>query len=749
MSTVNKSTYFRKILLLIIVVGVIPVLLLGSYAYMTSAKIAKRSVMEGNAQILLQSKQKIEQLLQTVDYLATQFITTPATLEAVDHYDLLREKDEVTREFYRSLARLQMIGTGIRDVALVSFNEGWAIDNDGLSDLSLERNRQYAELARTDKPSYWTGDADTQSIYFVKKIPVYALQPTGLIVFSIPPSAIGQQLVHNPSTGTIRILNTNLEALASTDNTPYMQRQDNAAHLLDKAARSDMTSGNGTVRQGGKDYLLAYERSSYSQWIYISEIAKEQVTKGARQIGWTTLIICLALLCVTILLTFTGSRFVYRPVRSLYDYVVRLGGHSLPESGADELQRIRHVFESMLDKQAKLDTKLLGHTSQLDELFTMKLLMGKMPQREILEKLQANEQGGDWKEKCVIVVKIDTLSNTRYESKDQELLLFAINNIVEELIPKERRIKPVSMELHQAALIGSLGEKTSEFEAYIDMIVNKAQSTIKKVLQLNVSVGISRLFTNWTHASKTYSEAIEALKYRIIMEDECIVRIEDVEPDRHKSYEYPELLENELIGVIKTGNLLLAEEHLSLFMQEVVRQKLDHRVYQMLLMRLLIRILQVKDSVQGAASLPGTIFADFLTLRNVGEIESWLMQELIEPLIAAVKQAAEAQHRTISRQVKDLVQARYDQPLTLEDCASTLNYNSSYISKVFRKETGINFLDYLQTYRLNMAKIWLTDTDMLIAEIAEKLQYNNSQNFIRYFRKMEGMTPGQFREQQR
>jgi AraC-like DNA-binding protein len=35
---------------------------------------------------------------------------------------------------------------------------------------------------------------------------------------------------------------------------------------------------------------------------------------------------------------------------------------------------------------------------------------------------------------------------------------------------------------------------------------------------------------------------------------------------------------------------------------------------------------------------------------------------------------------------------------------------------------------------------------MRIAEIAEKLQYTNAQNFIRYFRKMEGMTPGQYRD---
>jgi AraC-like DNA-binding protein len=52
-------------------------------------------------------------------------------------------------------------------------------------------------------------------------------------------------------------------------------------------------------------------------------------------------------------------------------------------------------------------------------------------------------------------------------------------------------------------------------------------------------------------------------------------------------------------------------------------------------------------------------------------------------------------------------------------------------------------------YRFNMAKRWLSDSEMPIKDIAAKLRYNNPQNFIRSFRKQEGITPGQFRERKR
>ncbi|MNY60805.1 HTH-type transcriptional regulator YesS [compost metagenome] len=94
-----------------------------------------------------------------------------------------------------------------------------------------------------------------------------------------------------------------------------------------------------------------------------------------------------------------------------------------------------------------------------------------------------------------------------------------------------------------------------------------------------------------------------------------------------------------------------------------------------------------------------------------------------------------------------MISREFDSELTLENCSCRINYHPHYVSRVFRQETGINFGEYLTQYRIDMAKKWLKETPMKIAEISERLQYNNSANFIRSFRKMVGMTPGQYREE--
>ena len=68
------------------------------------------------------------------------------------------------------------------------------------------------------------------------------------------------------------------------------------------------------------------------------------------------------------------------------------------------------------------------------------------------------------------------------------------------------------------------------------------------------------------------------------------------------------------------------------------------------------------------------------------------------------------------------------------------------ISNIFKKETGITFSDYLTSYRFEIAKKWLRETDITIKEISQRLQYRNPQNFIRSFKKKENMTPGEYRK---
>ncbi|MBQ0071090.1 MAG: helix-turn-helix domain-containing protein [Spirochaetales bacterium] len=84
---------------------------------------------------------------------------------------------------------------------------------------------------------------------------------------------------------------------------------------------------------------------------------------------------------------------------------------------------------------------------------------------------------------------------------------------------------------------------------------------------------------------------------------------------------------------------------------------------------------------------------------------------------------------------------------TLSSVAEELEVSESYLSRLFKKETGTNFQKYLQDVKMSMAASMLEPpAKYKNKDIAEALGYTDSQNFCRTFRKVYGMTPQEYRE---
>jgi len=96
--------------------------------------------------------------------------------------------------------------------------------------------------------------------------------------------------------------------------------------------------------------------------------------------------------------------------------------------------------------------------------------------------------------------------------------------------------------------------------------------------------------------------------------------------------------------------------------------------------------------------------------------------------------------------IKQLVEAHYDQDLSLEGIAEQVYLTPSYVSYLFKKETGQSLIRYITQVRMDKAVALLRDTNMKIVDICQKLGYRNSNYFIQSFRQHYGVTPAKFRE---
>lgn len=70
----------------------------------------------------------------------------------------------------------------------------------------------------------------------------------------------------------------------------------------------------------------------------------------------------------------------------------------------------------------------------------------------------------------------------------------------------------------------------------------------------------------------------------------------------------------------------------------------------------------------------------------------------------------------------------------------------SYLSTLFKKETGVTITDYINTTRIRQSLILLNSTNLSISEIAARCGFVDANYYSRIFKKFQGKTPKHYRE---
>ncbi|WP_158289478.1 helix-turn-helix domain-containing protein [Paenibacillus flagellatus] len=136
------------------------------------------------------------------------------------------------------------------------------------------------------------------------------------------------------------------------------------------------------------------------------------------------------------------------------------------------------------------------------------------------------------------------------------------------------------------------------------------------------------------------------------------------------------------------------------------------------------------------------------------EIESFVSAEQYESFFERVARQAAALIRE-KREARDpivdfvvrFIETHYGEDIYQDLIADRLNISTGYLRNYFKEKTGQNLSDYLNEYRIGKAKQMLEGTEDKIQDIAAKVGYQNANSFTRMFRRLTGVTPGEYRRE--
>lgn len=184
-----------------------------------------------------------------------------------------------------------------------------------------------------------------------------------------------------------------------------------------------------------------------------------------------------------------------------------------------------------------------------------------------------------------------------------------------------------------------------------------------------------------------------------------------------------------------------------------IKDELDHIYQQMTEFRYSpenvrhVTFLLFTDIYRQFPSLDKEIYDDTLkkihSSNSIHELKNWL-SDILDTIFD--NPDAGKRYSELVTGAINIISTDYQTDLSLKSVAERLHINPVYLGQLFRKETERSFSQFLNQARIKKAQYGLLNTNKPINEVGYDVGYNNPTYFFKMFRKLNGLTPKEFRE---
>lgn len=760
----KNGKYFKRLIVLCLLLGIIPVIAQGIFFYKKTSDIIQEKVNELNMQLLHQTQMRVEQVLDNIHSYYMVLANSYAD-QYIGHSLDFEQYDKVI-DIQTKLMGFQYSNSYIRSAYLVNIKEDWIIGNDGFARLSNMVNKElFLDILSNSKNCSWifiknpsntfkhmnvTREFPLDSIFLLIKLPLNSSNPSQAIIVNISTNSISQMISKARDTGETFILDEHNRVVASSHSQAIGQ-DISMSPYVSKLEKQESPFGFFQANIDDREIGVSYRISQYNGWKYFTVYSVSDITSDSRAIGLASVLICIIMVSLIIVFSLLGSIKMYNPIRDVYGIVEKsINAENSIVEHRDEFEYISQGVNSLINSQTTLREKIKNQLLQLEEFFLLQLINGELSEEEIQAKLENFERVTRWEFMYIATLQIVSIEGCHYQDNEQDLVMISIYDIVKTSISLKFRLQPILKKTGLVMLIGGNWDSQAGLKNFVSSCGEIIQQRVYDELGVTIKIGISSPFNVFTDAYIAYRESLEVLICQARNAGQGILFFEEAYLGERIDKPYPQRLENNLVEAINFGDLDNAQNLLVELIDEIFHSDRSINDIHACLSRLATNIIKVlQDSGESIDSLPQSIailYEELYNLKTLDEIKGWFNSCLIKPVVTLLEKRRSNQNKVILENVLQMIHKEYDTDITIETCAQRLNYHPSHIWRILRTEMNTTFSDYLSKYRLKIAKEWLRDTDMTVAEIAENLRYSNSQNFIRFFKKMEGATPGQYRK---
>ncbi|MGN7383716.1 helix-turn-helix domain-containing protein [Paenibacillus sp. SAFN-117] len=757
-----KGSFYRKSLILVLIITCLPVTLISIGLYYTGSDRIVNELNKAHQIQLKQSIQRLDDYLSHLELYSAQLGFNPGfdiSLTEIDFHQQFQRTDELLR----SLALMQNSNPLISSVALYLKDSNKVIgDDSGVRTLSDEAERKlFQSLLDPNKGIYWIHSIHPVHLPDMARHGVIIKLPGGTqkeaygaFIIYINQSALNNMVQKLTSgAGVAFLMDHQDRQVTDSSNTEGIRGLEE--ELRDYVRNDNLLENTFVYEWQGESFSVSYGKLSRlgDEFTYISATPLSQIMAPVSAMVRTILLVSTFGLFMALLLSWFASRRIYHPIRRLTK-VFQSFKDGEPVAN-DELAYIERQWQRQLEQSEQLYRKVKQSIPSLREGFMLQLLEGHLyylSDKELAGKMKELDWDTENKQFAYVAVQLSGMSSYDAASeKDKQLISFAAANIIEELCSSSRELfhvinfQDLSIGLF---LIVDGSTDPIEIKEKLTKLANDFISALNKVLRMNVTIVISRTSRHIWELPELAAQTRQALRYREIDPCNQLIDMDDFLLAGHQPVRFPFELEREIVHAFSIGMEEETLERISRFMQALQKESSTELIVHQGMMKLLG---SMWDAVLKSGANPyilyqgEDLYEQLQAIREPGEMLDWFRNKLVAPFIQSLSPSCDPELKAAIDQLLLRIREEVQSDISLEGYAEQMQMSPYKLSRAFKQITGENYVDYVTRLRIDKCKELLLKTDLKINDIAEMLRYQPS-HLIRLFKKSEGMTPGQFRK---
>ena len=504
-----------------------------------------------------------------------------------------------------------------------------------------------------------------------------------------------------------------------------------------------------SIPEESKDCTVISTVSDTTGWRYVSVIPSKVFDKKLayfKIFNILNIFICLILCGV---LSYFFARKNARPFSRLKQI------YNNEDESENDMTLINNVLNDY--RSAKQTQSELEQSHLLEELISS-------GQPEILEELKKYKINFPYQYFCVILFKLVNVSQLFEDENDisslqkYDSVKLIIKNVLEEIINEKHYAYICEINGQIVAVVNINHDYMLEFQSDLEQMLNRGKEFISSYFAFSYTPFIGSIHDVKT-LHKSYSEAMNALRYRTFIPTSDIVFCDDMNTE-NKSSEVSAVISIEkakqLINFLQLGDAQTSLSMINALIHTAPHDSpVKYRVFLFDLISTLIRAIETvgKDdiSVKLSDELCGlTEISDAAVIsERINEIITEFCRLRSESISANEEKELEENlsKKDIVSEAKKFIRENYtNQALNIAMIGEYFNITPYYVSNIFKKSENISMLDYISVTRIENAKELLVTTDLNLESIALQCGFSNIRTFMRVFQKFEVITPGKYKE---